>query len=50
MDPTSNGQNKQEKHEQRMKSAQVKGNLRKSDFDDSNLFQSYKQLSVNAEH
>ena len=27
-----------------------KGNLGKSDFDNSNLFQSYKQLSVNAEH
>ena len=23
------------------------GNLRRSDFDDENLFQSYKQLSVN---
>ena len=26
------------------------GNLRRSDFDNSNLFQSYKQLSVNTEH
>ena len=26
------------------------GNLRRSDFDDPNLFQSWKQLSVNTEH
>ena len=26
------------------------GNLRRSDFDNSNLFQSLKQLSVNTEH
>ena len=27
-----------------------KGNLRRSDFDDSNLFQNKKQLSVNTDH